>query len=243
MFIREEFESKKREQASAIGMDLELRRKAIDLLVASDARGYAYQWTWLGLPIIQLPPDILALQEIIWETKPDIVIETGIAWGGSVVLYASLLQLIGKGEVVAVDLNLMGHVSAQIMSYPFSNRIHMYKGSSTDPSVVARVKSHIKPGQSVMVVLDSNHTHDHVLDELRIFAPLVTKNQFLVVCDTYLEEVPLQVHRPRAWGPGNNPGTALQTYLRETDSFEEDPYINQKVLLTFNPHGFLRRVR
>src|SRR5690349_10957552 len=133
MFDRVEFDRQNLTRAAEMSRDDGLRKRALDLVIESDKYGYGYQWTWLGLPIIQLPQDIVATQEIIWKSKPDVIIEAGIAWGGSVALYASLLQLIGKGKVVAVDLNLMDHVSNQIMSYPFSDRIHLYKGSSTDP--------------------------------------------------------------------------------------------------------------
>jgi cephalosporin hydroxylase len=242
MFIREDLETDKRKNARAQSQDQALRDVARDFIIRSDKYGYGYQWTWLGLPIIQMPQDIVLTQEIIWETKPDLIIETGIAWGGSVALYASMLQLIGKGKVIAVDLNLMDHVTAQIMRYPFSNRIHLYKGSSTDPAIVAKIKAHVEPGQSVMVLLDSNHTHDHVLQELNLYAPLVTKGQFLVVSDTVVEDIPPQGHRPRGWGPGNNPKTALQAFLKEHKDFDVDPYVNGKLLLTYSPSGYCRRI-
>lgn len=238
MFVRDEFEEAKRRDAVAQSNNVELNKLALEIVTKSDKYNYGYQWTWLGLPVIQLPQDIVAIQEIIWETKPDIIIETGIAWGGSVILYASLMQLAGKGSVIGIDLNLMDHVSAQIMSYPFSNRIHLYKGSSIDPALVAQVKRHVEPGRSVMVVLNSNHTHDHVLQELRTYAPLVTKGQFLVVSDTVVEDIPAQTHRQRPWGPGNNPGTALKAYLAETDRFEIHGNTDRKLLMTYCPGGY-----
>lgn len=243
MFIRDDLEKSKRETAAAAARDVGLRRLSLDFIVESDKYGYGYQWTWLGLPFIQMPQDIVATQEIIWATKPDVIIETGIAWGGSVAFYASLLQLIGKGEVVGVDLNLHDHVAEQVMGLPFSERIHLYKGSSTDPTIAAKVKSHVELGQSVMVLLDSNHTHRHVLDELRLYAPLVTKGQYLIVSDTVVEDMPRQDHRPRPWGPGDNPKTALRAYLAETDRFEVDPYVNSKLLLTYSPEGYCRCVK
>ncbi|MGB6549472.1 MAG: CmcI family methyltransferase [Xanthobacteraceae bacterium] len=243
MFIRKDFEADKRKNAHTQSQDGALRDVARDFIIRSDKYGYGYQWTWLGLPVIQMPQDIVLTQEIIWECKPDVIIETGIAWGGSVVLYASILQLIGKGKAVAVDLNLMDHVTAQIMAYPFSNRIHLYKGSSTDSDVVTQVKSHIEPGQSVMVLLDSNHTHDHVLQELKLYAPLITKGQFLVVSDTVVDHIPPQDHRPRPWGPGNNPKTALVTYLKSTDRFMVDEYLNSKLALSYSPEGYCRCVK
>ncbi|MBS0533677.1 MAG: cephalosporin hydroxylase family protein [Proteobacteria bacterium] len=215
---------------------------ALDVLMRSDEFGYGYQWTWLGLPIIQLPQDIVATQEIIWSCRPDVIIETGIAWGGSVALYASLLQLLDKGRVIAVDVNLMDHVRDQIMALPFANRIHLLKGSSTDPAIAAAIRQKIAPGQSVMVLLDSDHSHDHVLDELRLYAPLVTKGQYLIVSDTIVDDIPAQRHRPRRWGPGNNPKTALKAFIAEHPGFAVDRAIDDKLLMTYAPGGYCRRV-
>jgi cephalosporin hydroxylase len=242
-FIREDLEKSKRETAVTAAKDEKLRKTSLDFIIDSDKHGYGYQWQWLGLPFIQMPQDMLVTQEIIWANKPDVIIETGVAWGGSVVFSASLQQLIGKGKVIGIDLNLYDHVADQVMSYPFSNRIHLYKGSSTDPAVVSKVLSHIEPGQSVMVMLDSNHTHQHVLDELHIYAPKVTKGQYLVVSDTICEDIPKQEHRPRPWGPGDNPKTALRQYMKETDRFELDTYINSKLLLTYSPDGYCRCIK
>ena len=243
MFERKPFEDNKLKTAKAMADDKALQSLAHDLVVMSNEYDYGYQWTWLGQPMIQLPPDIVLVQELIWQNKPDVIIETGIAWGGSIVFYASILQLIGKGEVVAIDLNLYDHVTANIMGYPFSERISLYKGSSTDLGMFAKIKAHIKPGQSVMVLLDSNHTHAHVLDELRLYAPLITKGQFLVVSDTIIEHLPPPPHRERHWGPGDSPKSALDVYMRETDRFVEDGYINSKLLMTFTPHGYMRCVK
>jgi cephalosporin hydroxylase len=243
MFDRKPFEENKIANAKKMSGDKPLQEMALDLVIKSNEHDYGYQWTWLGQPIIQLPPDIVATQEIIWQNKPDVIIETGIAWGGSIVFYASLLQLIGKGEVIAVDLNLYDHITDNVMGYPFSNRISLYKGSSTDPEVFAEIKSHIKPGQSVMVLLDSHHSHAHVLDELRLYAPLVTKGQFLVASDTIIEDLPPPPHRQRPWGPGDSPKSAVDVYMKETDRFVEDEYVNGKLLTTFTPHGYLRCVK
>jgi cephalosporin hydroxylase len=243
MFNRDEFEKEKKRFADEQNSDAPLQNIARDFIAASDRHNYAYQQTWLGLPIIQLPADILMLQEIIWANKPDVIVETGIAWGGSVVLSASILELIGKGEVVAIDLNLMDHVSKQIMSYNFFRRISLYKGSSTDEAIVAKVKSHIKDGQTVMVILDSNHTHEHVLGEMRAYAPLVTKGQYLIVGDTHVEDFDLPHRPPRPWGKGNNPKTAMREFLQSSDAFEIDRQLEKKLLTTFMPEGYLRRIK
>jgi cephalosporin hydroxylase len=243
MFDREAFERAKATNAERQSADDGLRRLALQIITDSDRFAYGYSWTWLGLPLLQMPEDMIAVQEVIWETRPDVIIETGIAWGGSVLFYASLLQLLGKGKVIAIDLNLMDHVRDKIMSYPFSDRIRLFNGSSIDPAVVAQVKAEIPPGASVMLSLDSNHTHEHVLTELRTYGPMVTKGQFAVVCDTVVEDIPTQTHRPRPWGPGNNPKTALDEYLSETDGFVVDPRLAAKQLLTYHPGGYLRRVK
>ena len=171
------------------------------------------------------------------------IIETGIAWGCSVVFYGSLLQLIGTGSVVAVDKVLLEKNIEAIMKYPFSDRIFLYEGSSIDPEIVDKVRAHVKDNDTVMVLLDSNHSHEHVLEELCLYAPLVTKGQYLIVSDIIVEDIPEQTHRPRPWGLGNNPKTAMWKYLRETDRFERNFFINDKLLTTFTPDEYLRFIR
>jgi cephalosporin hydroxylase len=220
-----------------------LAADALALNTAADRHDWSYQWNWLGLPVIQLPPDIVALQEVIWETRPQLVIETGIARGGSLVLYASILELLGEGEVLGIDVDIRAHNREAIETHPLARRIRMVEGSSLDETVVAQARDSAAQAERVMVVLDSNHTHDHVLAELRVFGPLVTVGQFLVVADTFVELIPPQEHRPRPWGPGDNPGTALRAWLEEVDGFEPDPFVNAKLLLTASPGGYVRRVR
>lgn len=241
MFDREGFEQSKLRNARSQFDDENMRKLAMDFVIESDKHNYGYQWTWLGMPIIQLPPDIIATQEIIWQNKPDVIIETGIAWGGSIVFYASILQLLGKGRVIGVDVVLPEKNRQAIMKYDFSaERIELHQGSSTDSSIVEAIKSQIKPGEKVMVVLDSNHTHEHVLDELRIYGPLVSEGQYMVVADTVIEYLPPHKERLRDWGPGNNPLSALKQYLTETDRFEIDLDIDAKVLTSFTPSGYLK---
>lgn len=238
MFDRDQFEKDKRANAKSQANDEDLKKLALDFIIESDKYGYGYQWTWLDMPMIQMPQDIVVTQEIIWKTQPDVIIETGIAWGGSIVFYASLLQLIGKGKVVAVDVALPQKNVDAIMKYPFSDRIHLHKGSSVASETLEIIKGHIKDGDKVMVLLDSNHTHDHVLEELRLYGPLVSEGQYLIVSDTIVEDIPAQEHRPRPWGPGDNPKTALRQYMTETDRFAEDDYINAKLMLTYSPNGY-----
>jgi cephalosporin hydroxylase len=240
---RAEFERTKREAAARMAADESLAAKALELNAASDRHDWSYQWSWLGLPVIQLPPDIVALQEVIWETRPELVIETGIARGGSLVLYASILELVGEGEVLGIDIDIRAHNREAIEAHPLAKRIRMIEGSSLDDDIVARARAAAAEVERVMVVLDSNHTHEHVLGELRAYGPLVTVGQFLVVADTFVEQIPAQEHRPRAWGPGDNPGTAVRAWLDEVDGFEPDSFVNSKLLLTASPGGYLRRVR
>lgn len=239
-FDRAQLEQDRVRTAKTLEQDNEVQKLAIDLITKSDKHFHAYQWNWLGLPIIQMTEDIIAAQELIWAVKPDYIVETGIAWGGSMVLYASMLELIGKGEVIGVDLVLPQGNIDKIMAYPFSKRISMIQGSSIDANIVEQVKAKIQPGKTVMLMLDSNHTHDHVLDELKMYSSLVTKDSYIIVSDTIVEDIPEQGHRPRAWGPGDNPKTAVNEFLKISDRFELDPYYNAKVLMTFDKGGYLR---
>ncbi|MDQ1423336.1 MAG: hypothetical protein QOD72_834, partial [Acidimicrobiaceae bacterium] len=199
---RVDFEDMKRAAGEQMGRDVGLNRRALDVLIDADRYSYSYQWTWLGLPIIQMPPDIVATQEIIWACRPELIVETGIARGGSVILYSSILELIGHGRVVAVDIDIRAHNREAIETHPLTRRIDLIEGSSIDPAVVAQVAALAGAVERVMVILDSNHTHQHVLAELEAYAPMVTPGQFLVVADTVIEHIPVQNHRPRPWAPG-----------------------------------------
>ena len=237
---RAEFETNKRAADLRMGADPDLMSRALEVSVDADRYEYSYQWTWLGLPIIQMPPDVLATQEIIWDRRPQLIIETGIARGGSVVLSASILQLIGEGRVIAVDIDIRPHNRDAIEDHPVAGRIELIEGSSIDAAVVAQVAEVADGVERVMVILDSNHTHEHVLAELEAYGPLVTPGQFLIVADTAIEHIPVQSHRPRPWGPGNSPASALADYSRRHPRFVPDEYYNSKLLMTSSPGGYLR---
>jgi len=239
MFNRIDFENSKLQNARNQRSNCDLQKLALEVTIKANNFDYAYQWTWLGLPIIQLPQDIIAIQEIIWKTKPDIIIETGIAWGGSTVYYASLLQLIGKGKMIGVDQTLPQKNINEIMKYPFSNRIHLIEGQSTSKETIASIKKHLSNDDKVMVILDSNHSHDHVLNELKCYAPLVTKNQYLIVCATAVNNLPVHPKRARPWGPDKNPMTALIEYQKEDNRFITNEDIDNKLLITYMPGGYL----
>jgi cephalosporin hydroxylase len=240
---RAEFERNKREKSIALGRDQELIDVGIHAMRASDKYDYAYLWSWMGVPIIQMPADVIATQEIIWETKPDLIIETGVARGGSVIFMASMLELIGKGRVIGVDVDIRAHNRDSIERHPMAKRVTLIEGSSVDPMVVKRVRDAIPKNGTVMAVLDSDHSHDHVLSELRIYGPLVTRNSYLIVSDTslgYLSADQTPHNRARVHLKGNEPLSALNAYLKETERFVVDPVVNGKLFLTSSLGGYLR---
>lgn len=205
---------------------------------------YSYNFTWLGRPIIQFPQDIMAMQEIIWQIKPDLIIETGIAHGGSLIFYASLLELIGgDGQVLGIDSDIREHNRIEIEKHTVSKRIIMIQGSSVDQDIVKKVYEFARGKNCVLVALDSNHTHEHVLQELRLYSPLVTKDSYLVVFDTAVEDMPEDFFLDRPWGKGNNPKTAVWEFLKTTDRFEIDKKIENKLLITVAPDGYLRCIK
>ena len=243
---RLEFLALAREQALALGKDRAVFDQALDTLMAADAYKYAYLWTWMGVPIIQLPADIMATQEVIFATKPDVIIETGVARGGSVIFMASLLELIGKGKVIGVDIDIRPHNRESIEKHAMAKRIALIEAPSADAATLARVCAEIPSGASVMVVLDSDHSRDHVLTELRAYGPLVTQGQYIVVADTvvgHLDETRAPKNRSKTWFKGDEPLTAMNTYLAETDRFEADPVINGKLIFSSSPGGYLRCIR
>lgn len=205
---------------------------------------YTYNFRWLGRPIIQYPQDIVALQEVIWDVKPELIIETGIAHGGSLILSASLLQLIGgQGRVLGLDIDIRPHNRQAIEEHPLAHRIDMLEGSSVDDAIANKVRDAARGKSPVMVILDSNHTHEHVLRELQLYAPLVTRGSYLIVLDTVVEQMPAEAFPDRPWGRGNNPYTAVQEFLKTTDRFELNAEIENKLLLTVGPGGWLRCVK
>jgi cephalosporin hydroxylase len=239
---RAAFDLLKRDAAEAMAADTDLASRALQVSIDADRYSYSYQWTWLGLPIIQMPPDILALQEIIWSARPQLIVETGVARGGSVILSSSLLELIGEGEVVAVDIEIRPHNRAAVEAHPLAHRVTLIEGSSIADTVIEQVRRRAEGLERVMVILDSDHTHSHVLAELEAYAPLVTPGQYLVVADTAVDDIPLQEHRPRPWGPGNSPKSALLAFLANHPGFEPDAVVTDKLLYTSSPGGYLRRV-
>jgi cephalosporin hydroxylase len=243
---RQKFERQKKDLSVALGEDRELFAKSADLITHAEKYRYSYLWSWLGVPIIQLPADVLAMQEVIWQTQPDVIIETGVARGGSVIFSASLLSIIGKGKVIGVDIDIRAHNRDTIDKHPQAARITLIQGSSIAPETIDRVKAEIPADATVMVLLDSDHSRDHVLAELRAYAPLVSLGHYLICADTILgfltpDQTP--VNRSKVLYPGDEPLSALRTFLAEDGRFEMDSEINGKLILASSPSGYVRRAR
>jgi cephalosporin hydroxylase len=232
------------DSAARMAADAALQKAANELFVRSCEYRYSYNFSWMGRPIIQYPQDMVAMQEIIWSVRPDLVIETGIAHGGSLVYYASLLELLGNdGIVVGIDIDIRPHNREAIEAHPMARRIRMIEGSSIDPGTVAQVAELVRHRTRVLVTLDSNHTHDHVLQELLLYSPFVSVGSYLTVFDTVVEDMPKALFPDRPWGPGNNPKTAVREFLGQTDRFVVDKEVENKLLLTVAPDGYLRCVK
>lgn len=206
--------------------------------------GYSYNFSWMGRPIIQYPQDLIAMQEIIWGEKPDLIIETGIAHGGSLVYYASLLELIGHGEVVGIDIDIRKHNRSEIEKHSMYKRIHMIEGSAISDETLKKVTELANGKQKIIVCLDSNHTHEHVLRELQLYSPFVNIGSYIIAFDTIVENLQEESLSPsRPWGIGNNPMTAVKTFLENNANFAVDESIDNKLLISVAPHGYLKRIK
>lgn len=212
-------------------------------MIHADKYKYTYNYKWMGRPIVKYPNDIVLMQELIWTLKPDVIVETGIAHGGSIVFSASMLELIGKGEVVGVDIDIRKHNRDLIEDHPMMKRITMYEGSSTDPDIFAKVKSHCEGKETVLVVLDSLHTHAHVIDELRLYNELVTKGSYIICPDTFIEFFPKGYYSNRPWDVGDNPYTAVQEFLGENSDFANDHELSSKLMITEGIDGYLKKIK
>lgn len=233
----------------ANGQNTELVEIASSFTKASFEPKYSYNFSWLGRPIIQYPQDMIAMQELIWSIQPDLIIETGIAHGGSLIFSASMLELNAicggsqNAEVLAVDIDIRAHNREAIEAHPMFKRISMIQGSSIDPKIIEQIKAKAADKQKILVFLDSNHTHEHVLAELEAYAPLTSVGSYCVVFDTLIEDLPADMFGNRPWGPGDNPKTAVREYLKAHSEFEIDKSIQHKLLITVAPDGYLKRVR
>ncbi|MCH8524772.1 MAG: cephalosporin hydroxylase family protein [Balneolales bacterium] len=238
--------------------DTKLNKLTSSFINLTFAHKYPYNFEYLGRPIIQYPQDMVAVQELIWQIKPDLIIETGIAHGGSLIMSASMLAIldmcdaiesgttidpkISKRKVLGIDIDIRSHNKAAIEAHPMSSRIQMIQGSSTAPEVVEQVHNFVEDYNRILVCLDSNHTHDHVLEELKIYAPFTSVGSYCIVFDTIVEDMPEDMFPDRPWGPGNNPKTAVWEYLKKHPEFEIDKNIQHKLMITVAPDGFLKRL-
>jgi cephalosporin hydroxylase len=248
----------------------DLRGRSIAWVCETAPYKYAYNFRWLGRPIIQFPQDMVALQELIWQIRPDLIIEAGIAHGGSLILSASMLALLdycdavergatldpksSRRRVLGIDIDIRPHNRAAIEAHPLAHHVDMLEGSSIAAEVIARVREIASGHDKVLVILDSNHTHDHVLAELEAYAPLTSAGSYCIVFDTVVEDMPDALFPDRPWGQGNNPKTAVWQYLRNLQNegrtaadgkplqLAIDKDIESKLQITVAPDGYLKRV-
>jgi cephalosporin hydroxylase len=253
-----DFDEEVRARLAAVNENTRLTGLAREFLQFSTLPKYSYNFSWLGRPIIQYPQDVVAMQELIWQVRPDLIIETGIAHGGSLMLSASMLALLDycdavearvpldlanpRRKVIGIDIDIRARNRAAVEAHAMAHRIEMIQGSSIDPEVVAKVRSKAAGKDRVLVCLDSNHTHAHVLAELEAYAPLTTLNSYCVVFDTVIEDLPPDLFPDRPWGPGDNPRTAVREYLRTHSEFQIDKDLDHKLLISVAPEGYLKRV-
>jgi cephalosporin hydroxylase len=239
-----QFEQERVHDIKKMARDDELKKKSLDWMLHADKYKYTYNFKWLGRPIIKYPNDIVLLQEIIWEVKPDLIIETGIAHGGSLIFSASMLELLGGDrEVVGVDIDIRKHNRKEIESHPMFKRVTMIEGSSTSQDTIAKIREVTKRKTQVMVCLDSNHTHEHVLKELHLYSPFVTVGSYMVLPDTFIEYFPKGYFKNRPWDVGNNPMTAIREFLSKSDNFIIDKEKVNKLLITEGFDGYLKRIK
>ena len=249
MCSSKDFDKEKNTRIYDYGLDDELQGDSNRWREKSMRKKYVYNFTFLGQPIIQYPQDMIAVQEIIWEVKPDLIIETGIAHGGSLMLSAAMLEVNAAcggpkdATVLGIDIDIRAHNRELIESHPMSKRIDMIEGSSISKEIIKQVHSYSKDRKKILVMLDSYHTHNHVLQELEAYAQLVAINSYCIVFDTFVEDSPDDIFPERPWKPGNNPKTAVWEYLENHSEFKIDKSIQNKLLITAAPDGYLQRVK
>ncbi len=253
------FKQECKNEISIQGEDSKLKSSTQAWFNLANENKYSYHFEWMGRPIIQYPQDMIAMQELVWKVKPDLIIETGIAHGGSLIMNASFLAMLDycdavesgsmidpskpKRRVLGVDIDIREHNRVAIEAHPMSHRIDMIQGSSIAAETIKQVFDYSKKYKRILISLDSNHTHDHVLAELEAYAPLTSANSYCVVFDTVIEDIPEGMFPNRTWGPGNNPKTAVWEYLKTHPEFEIDKTIQNKLLITVAPDGYLKRVK
>ena len=239
-----DFMNRNKEIVDSMGNDKELLDKTNEWFLAANKKEYSYHFSWMGRPVIQYPQDMVAMQEIMWEVKPDLIIETGIARGGSLIMYASYMEMMGieGGHVLGIDIDIRDHNRLEIENHPMSKRISMIEGSSIDEYTIEEVLKFSKTFKKILVVLDSNHTHEHVSKELELYSGLVSVGSYCVVFDTIVEDMPENSFPDRPWDKGDNPKTAVWEFIEKCDNFIIDKNIQNKILITVAPDGYLKRI-
>ena len=240
------FDMRNSDNIKKIGQNKDLKKLSNKWLIESSLFEYSYHFRWLGRPIIQFPQDIIALQEIIWKIKPDLIIETGIARGGSLIFSASILELIGNGQVLGIDIEIRKENFRKIVKHKLSKRINMLEGSSINENIINQVYKIARKNKRILVILDSNHSHEHVLAELKAYSRLVKKGSYLIVFDTFIEDMPKKYAKKLIkgnWGKNNNPKTAVYEFLKHNNRFKVDKEIENKLLITQAPYGYLKCIK
>ena len=241
---RIQFEKNQEKFAKKMEQNKKLKKDATKLIADADKFNWLHQTRWLGEPILNTTTDMFAMQEIIYKTKPDYIIEVGVAWGGSLLFYSTLMEIVGGKKIIGVDIFIPEDLKKRIKSVKkLSKRIHLITGSSTDISTIEKIKKIVGNSKRTLVILDSDHTHKNVLKELEMYHSFVGKNFYLICQDTIVENIPEQKHRPRPWKKGNNPMTALREFLKTNKRFKSDRLIENKLLLSLSPEGYLKAIK
>lgn len=240
-----QFESERAQDIKNMAADKELQQKSLDWMIHADKYKYTYNFSWMGRPVIKFPSDMILQQEIMWDIKPDLIIETGIAHGGSIIFSAAMQEMMGipNSEVVGIDIDIRKHNRDKIEAHPMARKITMYEGDSTSAEMMKNIEKHMVGKKTVMVILDSNHTHDHVYKELLLYTNFVSLNSYLVLPDTFIEHFPKGYYSDRPWDVGNNPMTAMRKFLEEDSRFEIDKERGNKLMITEAIDGYLKRTK
>lgn len=239
----EEFERRNQKFVNSMNKNKSLLKKSKDWIDNVFDYEYVYHFRWLGRPIIQFPQDMVAVQELIWKIKPDFIIEFGVARGGSLIFYASILELLKHGKILGIDIDIRKHNRKEIENHSMFKRIKLIEGSSIDDSVFEKVKKIVKDKKKIMVLLDSSHTEQHVLAELEKYSQFVRKGSYLIVFDTIIEDMKKHHFKNRPWDHGNNPRTAISKFLKKNKRFKIDKTIHKKLLITSCPDGYLKCIK
>ena len=244
IYTRSEFNDHINNSANEMNNDKQLKQDALKLIAKADEYNWLHQTTWFGEPIINLPQDMFALQEIIFKTRPEYIIELGVAWGGQLLFFSTIMEILGGKKIIGVDIFIPDDLKERLYSNKkLSDRIELITGSSIEEENINKIKKIVGNSKKVLVILDSHHTHDHVLKELNLYEQFVGKGYYLLCADTIVELIPKNKYRPRDWGPGNNPMSALEEFHKSNDRFISDTEIENKLLLSCNYKGYLKAIK